>query len=308
VYGNLATEYMALNRLDEARATLDQALARKLDVFVVRMSMYDLAFLQNNPAAMKEQVAWARGKPGSEDFLLFLQSNTEAYYGRLQKAREFTQQAVNSAMHNDLKEVAASYKVYAAVREAEFGDMAQARQEAAAALALSPEGQELRLWAALALAQIGDTPQSQKLVDRLNNDFPNDTLIQQYWLPSVRATLEVAHGNASKATELLQAASSYDLGAGGVLISAFVRGQASLLARNGTAAALEFQKLLDHPGMVQNWPFGVLAHLELGRAYAIVGDTAKAKSAYQDFLALWKEADPNIPILKQAKAEYEKLK
>jgi hypothetical protein len=300
---------MALNRLDEARATLDQALARKLDVFVVRMSMYELAFLQNNPVAMNEQVAWARGKPGSEDFLLFLQSNSEAYYGRLRKAREFTRQAVDSAMHNDAKEVAASYEAYAAVREAQFGDVPQARHEAVAALQLFPTGHDVRLWAALALAEIGDTPQSQKLVDRLNNDFPNDTLIQQYWLPSIRATIELAHANAaSRAIELLQAASSYELGGTGTLYPACVRGQAHLLARNATGAAVEFQKLLDHPGIVQNWPFGALAHLEVGRAHTLTGDTAKAKSAYQDFLTLWKDADPDIPILKQAKAEYEKLK
>ena len=306
-YASLALAYMAVNRLDEARGTLDQALARKLDVYAVRIGMYELAFLQNNPVAMNEQVAWARGKPGSEDFLLFLQSNTEAYYGRLQKAREFTRQAVDSAMHNDAKEVAATYKAYAAVREAEFGDKAHSRHEVLAALQLFPAGHDVRLWAALALAQIGDAPQSQKLVDRLNNDFPNDTLIQQYWLPSVRATLEVAHGNASKAIERMQAASSYELGGTGALCPAFVRGQAHLLARNGTSAAVEFQKLLDHPGIVQNWPFGALAHLEVGRAHTLTGDIANAKAAYQDFLALWKDADPDIPILKEAKAEYEKL-
>jgi len=298
---------MALNRLDEAKATLAQALARKLDVYAVRIAMYGLAFLQNNPVAMNEQVAWARGKPGSEDFLLFLQSNTEAYYGRLQKARELTRQAVDSAMHNDAKEVAASYEANAAVREAQFGDVAEARHEAVAALQLFPAGHDVRLWAALALAEIGDAPQSQKLADRLNNDFPNDTLIQQYWLPSIRATVELAHANASKAIERMQATSSYEMGGTGALCPAFVRGQAHLLARNGTGAVVEFQKLLDHPGIVGNWPFGALAHLEVGRAYAIVGDTPKSKAAYQDFFALWKDADPDIPILKEAKAEYEKL-
>jgi eukaryotic-like serine/threonine-protein kinase len=307
IYGNLALEYMALNRLDEAKATIDQALARKLDVYGVRFAMYYLAFLQNDPAAMREQVAWARSKPGSEDFLLYLQSKTEAYYGRLQKAREFTRQAVDSAMHNDAKEVAANYEAYAAVREAEFGDKAQAHQEATAALALFPEGQDVRLWAALALAQIGDAQQSQKLVDRLNNDFPNDTVMQGYWLPSLSAAVEVAHGNASKAVELLQAASSYELGGPSLLLPAFVRGQAHLLARNGTAADAEFRKLLDHRGIVLNQPFGALAHLQLGRAHILTGDIASARADYQDFLTLWKDADPDVPILKQAKAEYAKL-
>jgi Tfp pilus assembly protein PilF/TolB-like protein len=307
LYGNLALEYMALNRLDEAQSTLDQALARKLDVYAVRFAMYHLAFLQNAPAAMREQVAWARSKPGSEDFLLYLQSRTEAYYGRLQNAREFTRQAVDSAMHNDAKEVAANYEASAAVREAEFGDKAQARQEATAALALFPEGQDVRLWAALALAQIGDAQQSQKLVDRLNNNFPNDTVVQGYWLPSIRAAVEVAHGNASKAVELLQAASSYELGGPSLLLPAFVRGQAHLLARNGMAAAAEFQKILDHRGIVLNQPFGALAHLQLGRAHILTGDIASARADYQDFLTLWKDADPDIPILKEAKAEYAKL-
>jgi len=306
-YGNLAFEYMALNRLDEAKATIDQALARKLDVYVVRVSIYELAFLQNDPAAMKEQVSWARGKPGSEDYLLDAQSTTEAYYGRLPKAREFTRQAVYSAMQNDAREVAASYEAYAAVREAEFGDKAHAHQGATAALALFPEGQDVRLWAALALAQIGDAQQSQKLVERLNNNFPNDTVVQGYWLPSIRAAGEVANGNASKAVELLRAASSYELGGPLLLLPAFVRGQAHLLARNGMAAAAEFQRILDHRGIVLNQPFGALAHLELGRAYAMAGDSTKAKIAYQDFLTLWKDADPDIPILKEAKAEYAKL-
>jgi tetratricopeptide (TPR) repeat protein len=169
-----------------------------LDVYAVRFAIYQLAFLQNDLAAMKEQVAWARGKPGAEDYFLYLQSRTEAYYGRLPKAREFTRQAVDSAMQNDAKEVAANYEAYAAVREAEFGDKAHAHQEATAALALFPDGQDVRLWAALALAQIGDAQQSQRLVDRLNNNFPNDTVVQGYWLPSIRAALEVTQGNASK--------------------------------------------------------------------------------------------------------------
>ncbi len=306
-YGNLAFEYMALNRRDEAKATLDQARARKLEVYPVRAAVYTLAFLQNHPEAMKEEVDWARGKPGAEDYFLFLQSNTDAYYGRLQKARDFTRQAVNSAMHNEAKEVAATYEAYAAVREAEFGDKAQAHQQATAALALFPGGQEVRLWAALALAQIGDSQGAQKLVDEVNGDFPNGTLVQQYWLPSIRAAMEFSHGRAAKAIELLQAARSYELGGNGVMVPVFVRGQAYLLARNGTSAVVEFQKLLDHPGIVLNWPFGSLAHLELGRAYAIAGDSTKAKIAYQDFLALWKDADPDIPILKEAKAEYAKL-
>jgi serine/threonine protein kinase/tetratricopeptide (TPR) repeat protein len=306
-YANLAANYIWLNRLDEAKGVLDQALARKLDVHFVRYVMYSLAFLQNNSGAMQEQAAWAKGKPGSEDVFLSLQSRTEAYHGRLQKAREFTQRSVDSAMRNDAKEVAANYEAHAALREAEFGDAAETRRQAAAALALFPTGRYARLLSGTALAQIGDDRQVQTIVDRLNHDFPQDTLVQRYWIPSIRATFEVAHGNAAKAIELLQAASPYELSADGSLEPAFVRGQAYLLARNGTAAVAEFQKLLDHPGIVMDSSLGALAHLELGRACALSGDTAKAKIAYQDFLTLWKDADPDIPILKEAKAEYAKL-
>jgi serine/threonine protein kinase/tetratricopeptide (TPR) repeat protein len=306
-YANLAVDYMYLNRLDEAKGALDQALARKLDVASVRYGMYRLAFLQNNPGAMQEQVAWATGRPGSESDFLYLQSSTEAYYGRSQKAREFTRRSVESAMRNDAKEVAAGYEAHAAVREAEFGDGAEARREAAAALALFPAGLYVRTSSGLALAQIGDDRQAQKIVDRLNDDFSKNTLVQRYWIPSIRTTIEVARGNAAKAIDLLQPASPYELSSDGYLLPVFVHGQAYLLARNGTAAVAEFQKLLDHPGIVLNSPLGALAHLEIGRAYAMAGDATKAKIAYQDFLTLWKDADPDIPILKEAKAEYAKL-
>jgi tetratricopeptide (TPR) repeat protein len=305
-YGNLAVEYTVLSRLDEAKATLDQALARKMDVRAVRFAMYRLAFLQNNAAAMKQQVDWARGKPGSEDFFLFLQSDTEAYYGRLQKAREFTRQAVDSAMRNDAKEVAANYEAGAALREAEFGNVPEARRQAESGLALFPSGLSARLLAAEAFALAGDISQAQRLADRLNADFPLDTLIQGLSLPTIRAAIELSHGSAAKAIELLQHASSYELG--GDLFPAYVRGLAYLAVHDGKAAAVEFQKLLDHRGIVLNAPDGALAHLQIGRAYEMTGDTSKAKSAYQDFLTLWKDADPDIPILKQAKAEYEKLK
>jgi len=296
-----------LNRLDEAKATLDEALGRKMDLFAVRIAKYYLAFLQNDSSAMRTQVDWARDKPGSEDWFLFMQSSTEAYHGRIQRARDLTQQAVDTATRNDAREVAASYEAYAAVREAEFGDQAQTRRQATAALRLFPGGRDVRLWTALALAQIRDPQGSEKLVDRLNDDFPHDTLVQQYWLPTIRGTIELSRDNPSKAIELLQATSAYELSVAGYLIPALVRGQAFLLAKNGPAAITEFNKFVDHPGIVLNWPFAVLARLQLGRAYAMSGDIRKAKSSYQDFFSLWKDADPDIPILKQAKAEYSKL-
>jgi serine/threonine protein kinase/Tfp pilus assembly protein PilF len=305
VYANLAIEYLALNRLDEAKATLDQALARKLDTYSVRVGMYRLAFLQNNQGAMKEQVDWARGKPGSEDSLLFMQSNTEAYHGYVQKTRDLIRQAVESAIRNDAKEVAAGYEGDAAVREAEFGNAIEARKLATSSLALFPDGQGVHLRAATALALIGDASQAKNLADRISAEYPLDTLIQGSWLPTIRAAIELSHGSAVKAIELLQHVGSYELG--GDLLPAYVRGLAYLAAHDGKAGAAEFQKLLDHRGIVLNAPHGALAHLQLGRAYMMSGDRAKAKSAYQDFFALWKDADPDIPILKQAKAEYAKL-
>ena len=161
--------------------------------------------------------------------------------------------------------------------------------------------------AATAFALTGDTSQAQRLADRLNTDFPLFTSIQGYWLPTIRAIIELGHGNVAKALGLLQATSPYELGGGVTLLPAYVRGQAYLLAHNGPAATAELQKFLDHRGAVRNSPLGALAHLQIGRAYAMSGDTAKAKSAYQDFLTLWKDADPDIPILKQANAEYAKL-
>jgi tetratricopeptide (TPR) repeat protein len=304
-FANLSFEYLALNRLDEAKQTLDQAVARKMDVFAVRAGMYRLAFLQGDAAVMREQVQWAQGKPGAEDFLLFLQANTEAYFGHAQKARQVSAQAADSASRENAKEVAARYLAEAAVHEAEFGNASEARRLVTSALALFPAGQAVRLRAGLALALSGDASKAGKMADQLNADYPLDTLVQGYWLPALRAAVELSHGGAVKAIELLQSANRFELGVD--LLPAYVRGEAYLAAHDGKAAAVEFQKILNHLGIVLYAPHGALAHLQLGRAYAMAGDVSQAKSAYQDFLALWKDADPDIPILKQAKAEYAKL-
>jgi tetratricopeptide (TPR) repeat protein len=239
--------------------------------------------------------------------ILIEHSLTEAYYGRLLRAREFTRQAVESSQRNDAKEVAARYEANAALYEAVFGNLAEARQQAAAALGLFPDGRDVRLRAATAFALAGDISQAQRLADQINSDFPLATLVQGYTLPTIHAIIELGHGNTANALRLLQATSPYELGVGGRLLPAYVRGQAYLLAHNGPAAAAEFQKILDHKGVVLNSVTASLALLQIGRAYAISGDTAKAKAAYQDFLTLWKDADPDIPILKEAKAEYAKL-
>jgi len=309
-YANLGTSYLCLNRMDEAKATFDQALARKLDGGFLRSNMYYLAFLRGDSAQMEQQAAWGAGKPGNEDLLLSAQSDTEAYYGRLSKARDFSRRAMDSAVRADAKETAALWQVNAALREAEWGDTASARQGVTAALALSP-GRDVTVAAAVALAHIGDAPRATALVGELQKRYATNAMLKLYWLPTINAAIEANKGNSSQALVSLEAAAPYELGQAGTFINylypAYVRGQAQLMAHNGTAAAAEFQKLLDHRGIVLNFVTGALAHLQLGRAYAMAGDTAKAKSAYQDFFTLWKDADPDIPILKEAKAEYAKL-
>jgi eukaryotic-like serine/threonine-protein kinase len=214
--------------------------------------------------------------------------------------------AVDSAKHNDAKEAAALWQAVAAVHEAEFGNFARALQAANAAVALAP-GRDVEILASFALACAGEAARAQAIVDKLNHDFPLNTLVQNYWLPTIRAAIELNRGNAAKAIEVLQAAAPYELGIIGFMTPVYLRGQALLRAHQGAAAAVEFQKILDHRGIVTNFPFGSLAHLGLARADALAGDTAKAKTAYQDFFAIWKDADPDIPILKEAKAEYAKL-
>jgi tetratricopeptide (TPR) repeat protein len=309
LYANLGIAYLSLNRLDEAKAAFDQAFAHKLDSGTLRVFVYYLAFQQGKTTRMEEQVAWALGKPGDEDLLLSAQSDTEAYYGRLSKARDFSRRAAESAIRTDSKETAALWQANAALREAELGNAESAKQDAALALTLS-SGRDVKTVAALTLARIGDAPRARALVQQLRNDYPTNTMLKLYWLPTINAAIELSRHTPAQARVLLEAAVPYELGmstSNSALYPAYLRGQAYLLAHNGVAAAAEFQKLQDHRGIVQNFVTGSLAHLQLGRAYAMTGDTAKAKVAYQDFLTLWKDADPDVPILKQAKAEYAKL-
>jgi tetratricopeptide (TPR) repeat protein/anti-sigma-K factor RskA len=309
-YQDLSAIYISLNRRDEAKATIDQAFAHKLDGGSLRQNVYGLAFLRGDASVMEQQVAWAAGKPGDEDPLLSIQSDTEAYYGRMSKARDFSRRAVDSAVRADSKEGAALWQVNAALREAELGNIAAAKQGVSAALAMSP-GRDVKVISALALARVGDTVRAKALVKELEKGYPSNTLLKLYWLPTINGAVEVSGGNSSQALLDLEPAVPYELGQAGIAINdlypAYIRGQAYLLTHNGAGAASEFQKLLDHPGMMSNFVTGALAHLQVGRAYAMAGDSAKAKAAYQDFLTLWKDADPDIPILNEAKAEYAKL-
>ncbi len=308
-YVNLGGTYVNLNRLDDANATFDAALSRKLDSGFLRGNMYALAFLRGNNAQMQEQLNWGAGRPADENLLLSTQSDTEAYYGRIKKAREFSRRAEDSANRADSKETAASWQVNAALREAELGNLAAAKQGVASALALS-DGRDVKIVAVLALARVGDAAKAKALAGELEKDNPANTMLKLYWLPTINAILDLNRNNASQAIADLQPATPYELGTPGFvnyLYPAYVRGQAYLLAHNGPGAAAEFQKLIDHRGIVLNFVTGALAHLQLGRAYAMEDDSAKAKAAYQDFFTLWKDADPDIPILKQAKTEYAKL-
>jgi eukaryotic-like serine/threonine-protein kinase len=311
ITSNLAWAQLALNHTDEARTTLEQAVQRKLDATYLHLALYQAALLRGDQETMQQQLAWAAGRLGEEDWLLSAQSDTEAYFGRLGKARDFSQRAVDSAKRANAKETAALWQVNAALREVEFGNAAAARQNALSALALVP-GKDIRNMGALALARAGDTVQATKIADNLNKEFPQNTTVQGYWLPSIRAAVDLNAKNAARAMELLKGAGPYELGQCqpfnvGMMYPVYLRGQAYLLARQGKEAAAEFQKIIDHRGIVLNFPLGALARLGLARAYAIEGDNVKARTAYLEFLNFWKDADPDIPILQQAKAEYAKL-
>ena len=312
-YGALAQSYLFSNHLEEARATINEAQTKKLDSAGLHLLLYQLAFLKHDAPGMAQQVAWAEGKPGAEDVIMAFEADTAAYSGRLAKAREFSSRAVASAGRAKQTETAATYDAVAALREALFGIAFEARQRVAA-LALST-GRDVQYGAALALAFAGNAGGSQALADDLSRRFPEDTIVQFNYLPTLRAQLALDRADFSKAIEALQSAASDELGALTratvfnfmSLYPVYVRGEAHLARHQASEAAIEFQKILDHPAVVLNEPIGALAHLQLGRAYAMQGDTAKARAAYQDFLLLWKDADPDIPILKQAKAESGKL-
>jgi tetratricopeptide (TPR) repeat protein len=311
-YGALSFGYLCLDRLKEAGDTLEGARAMRLDSPLLHQLMYSLAFLHTDATGMAKQVAWSEGKPVVEDQFLYAEAATAAYFGRLRTARELSRSAVAAAEQAGQKETAASYLVEAAIRETLFGNVAEARHEVMTALGLS-SGRDIQYQAALAIALARDSSRAQVLADDLAKRFPEDTIVKFNYLPTIHAQLALCHNDSLKAIESLQPSVPYELGlqtSRGPVIAmhpVFLRGTAYLVGNQGNEAAAEFQKILDHRGVVLNEPIGALAHLQLGRAYVLQGDTAKARAAYNDFLSLWKDADPDIPILKQAKAEYAKL-
>jgi eukaryotic-like serine/threonine-protein kinase len=311
-FTNLVGMYAALNRPSEAKAIYEQALAHKVSNPFLHGNRYGVAFLESDFPEMQRQVAEASRKPG-EDVLLSFDSDTKAFHGCLGKARVLSKLAADSARRNDSPETAAAWQMDLALRDAEFSNVALARRETASALATAST-RDVTVLAALALARSGDTEQAKHLADDLAGQFPLNTVINHYWLPAIYASIEIQHRNPTKAVELLQTAVAYELGSplpqfevGGSLYPVYVRGQAYLMLHQGTEAIGEFQKFIDYRGVAINCPLAALARLQLARAYAMDGDSTKARGAYKEFFGLLKDADHDIPILKEAKAEYAKL-
>lgn len=321
-YDNLANCYLALQRFDDARSTIREAQSKKLEDYITRMALYALAFLSSDSAGMADEQKWFAGKP-EENYGLALASDTEAFAGHASKAREFTKQALDSAIHADARENGAIWQENSALWEAAFGNTAEAREEAANGLKVAPTSQGVQSEAALAFAISGDRAHAEALAKELNSRYLLDTQMQSLWLPAIQAQLALDAGKPDAALNALQAASRNELGQItfinnlSCLYDIYVRGEADLAAGQGVAAAAEFQKVLDHNGLVWNCWTGALAHLGIARANAMQAAISKgadadaarvrALAAYKDFLTLWKDADPEIPILKQARAEYARL-
>ena len=317
-YVNLALSYMGLERIDEAEKTLQRAVERKLEIPDLYVLRYAIAFLKDDKAGMDGEAALTREKPGADDWMSNSEGFVLAYSGHLEAARKMSERAADLARKTERRDTEALYEADAAVREALFGNVHTARQRAADALELS-KSRDVTYGASFALALSRDSSRSQGLTEDLSKRFHEDTRVQFTYAPTLRALLALNHSQPSNAVELLQTAIPYEVGipteggsefllGAGNLYPAYVRGLAYLAAHQGAEAAGEFQKILDHRGIVVSDPIGALAHLQLGRAYALLGDRSKAKSAYQDFLTLWKDGDPDVPILKQAQAEYSNLK
>ena len=322
-YGSLAGSLIALQRFDEARQTIQQAHARESDDNILHVNLYALAFLTSDSSAMEEQQKWFENRPDSENFGLSLASDTDAYSGHLNNARELTKWSVKSAIHADNKESAAIWRENAALREAAFGNLAEAKQAAADGLKLALISRPVNVEAALAYAISGDTTRAESMAQELNKRFPLDTQIQSLWLPAIRAQLALNQKNPTLGLNSLQAALPIELANipfannTSCLYHTYIRGEAYLATGQGSAAVGEFQKILDHSSIVWNCWTGSLARLGVARANALEAktsqgadaDAARTRSlaAYKDFLTLWRDADPDIPILKQAKAEYAKL-
>ena len=329
VYENIANYLLALHRFDEARQTIDGAHTLHLEDWILHSELYALGFLTDSSAGMAAERQWFSSKPDLENFGLSLASDSEGYIGHAGKSRELLRRAVDSAIRADSKESGATWWANAALREAAFGNLAEARKDADEGLKLAPASQGVQTEAALAYAMIGDAAKAQSLAQELNKQYPLDTQMQSIWLPTIQAQVALVHKDkdgkdSAAAISLLQSAlPPIEYGAipfltnPSCLETSYIRGKAYLAAGQGAAAAAEFQKILDHGGIVWNCWTGAVAHLGAARANALQAkstqgaesDAARVRAlgAYKEFLELWKDADPDVPILKQARAEYAKL-
>ncbi|PYT44807.1 MAG: hypothetical protein DMG47_10600 [Acidobacteria bacterium] len=313
-YENLATAYIALQRLEEAQNVLNQAFARKLDDPSMHADLYALAFLRSEPAGMERELAWSAGKPGGEDTMLALQADTEAYAGHVRKARELSRRAVEVAQSAQLNEPAAIWQGIAALRETMYGNIEEARKGADKVLDLAPKSRDAQILAILVLTRVGDLRRAQTMVDDLAAANITNTIVQSAWVPTIRAQAEMAAQKPVRALELLETVKPYERGqlignlSYSCMIPVYLRAEAYLGAKRGPQAAAEFQKLVDSRGVVGNCWSGALAPLGRGRAQALAGSMNAARTSYQEFLALWKNADPDVPILRSARAEFAKLK
>jgi eukaryotic-like serine/threonine-protein kinase len=307
-YQNVAEDYERLNRYDEAKAVVEKTIAQGMKVDSSRFTLYEIAFIQHDEGGMQRQVDALRGKP-YEAIVLLLKGQGECSLGKVQNSRQTFTQAVNSAQSHGMKEFAGVLRGIEAIWNAELGNTPAAHQEVSEILATSSD-KVTRDIAAEVLARTGDINRAQKLVEELAKESPTDTILNRVDLPTTQALMELQRNSPEKAIALLESARPYELGAGPGApgyFPAYIRGEAFLKAHEGSKAAAEYQKILNHPGVDPTSPFYSLARLGLGRAYALQGDAAKAKTAYQDFFGVWKDADPDVPILKEAKAEYAKL-
>jgi tetratricopeptide (TPR) repeat protein len=304
-YAHTGIAYLALNRLEEARSMLQQAVDAKADNLFVHQLQYDVAFVNGDADGMQKQMKWSEGKP-SEYLLLNEASSAAASHGQMKQAEELAQQSVKVTERLGFKETSADTQASWAVVEAEMGNISKTR-ELAAASASASHGRSNLGPVATALAIAGDASRAQSIIDDLSRRFPDDTILREVTIPSARALIALQKNAPDQAIQALQTATPYELGTAQGLFPIYVRGQAYLQAKRGSEAAAEFQKIVDHRGIAPPFPEHSLAMLGLGRAYVMTGDPAKARTAYQDFLALWKDADPDVPLLKAAKAEYAKL-
>ncbi len=321
-YANLVNVLLALQRFDEAKRVVQEAQSRKMNDFILHNCIYAIAFLHGDTAAMAQQLQWFVGKP-EENWGTALAADTEAYGGRLPRARELTKQSIDSAVRADSKEGAALWQENSALREAAFGNLPEAREAAKKGLQLAPASSGVMAEAALALAMAADSAPAENLARQLNKQYPLDTQMQLLWLPAIRAALLLRARNPAAAIEALQPGTTVEYGQVSFATSlsslypTYIRGEAYLAAGQGKEAAAEFQKIIDHNGIVWNCWTGALAHLGVARANALQSrtshgadaDAARVRSlaSYKDFLALWKDADPHIPVLKEAKVEYARV-